>query len=116
MAFRYLGFEQRQNARVYRFDVAEKGQPSRHCTVTADLALFLTHRVAIQEGPVLSATKLAADLEKNFDGTHELTEEDLRSHVTARTLAVAHRAETRRAPRRRPTNVDEKSPWRNFGI
>jgi hypothetical protein len=95
---RYLGFDQQQNARSYRFDVIEKGQPARRFTVNADLTLFLTHHVGIQEGPTLSASKLAADLERNFDGPHELTSEDLRSHANARTLAEAQRAEMRRSP------------------
>ncbi len=42
MEVRYLGFEQQLNARAYRFDVIEKGQPARRFIVTADLALFLT--------------------------------------------------------------------------
>ncbi len=115
---RYLGFEQQRNARAYRFDVIEKGQPSRRFIVTADLALFLVHRVGIQEGPTLSASKLAADLERNFDGAHELTADDLRSHVNARSLADAQRAEMRRTHRRRPAPAasEERSPWRNFGL
>jgi len=118
MEVRYLGFDQQRNARVYRFDVLEKGLPSRHFIVTADLALFLAHHVGIQEGPTLSASKLAADLEKNFDGAHELTGEDLRSHVNARSLAEAQRAEGRKAARRRPTPsvAAERSPWRGFGL
>ncbi len=71
MEVRYMGFEQRKNAREYQFNVTEKGQPSRHFVVTADLAMFLLHRVAIQEGPTLSASKLTSDLAKNFEGEHE---------------------------------------------
>jgi hypothetical protein len=113
-----LGFEQLRNARAYRFDVIEKGQPARHFVVTADLTLFLAHRVGIQEGPTLCANKLTADLEGNVDGNHELNAEDFRSHVTARSLADAQRAEARRTHRRRPTPApaEERSPWRNFGI
>jgi hypothetical protein len=114
-----LGFEQRQNERAYRFDVVEKGQPPRHFIVTADLTLFLTHRVAIQEGPTLSASKLAADLERNSDGAHELTADDLREHTRARCLADAQRAEMRMNRRRRPAAspvpAEERSPWRNAG-
>lgn len=118
MELRYLGFDQQKNARTYRFDVLEKGQPSRHFVVTADLALFLAHHVGIQEGPTLCANKLSADLENNVDGSHELTADDLRSHASARTLAEAQRAEQRRNTRRRPTPATsaEGSPWRNFGI
>ena len=119
MEFRYLGFEQQRNSRVYRFDVTEKGQRPRSFIVTADLRLFLTYRIAIQEGPTLSATKLAGDLEKNFDGAHELTGDDLRSHADARGLEDARRAALRKSPRRRPapaTPSEERSPWRHFGV
>ena len=112
MEVRYLGFEQQQSARSYRFDVVEKGQPAKHFIVTADLSLFHTHRVGIQEGPALSASKLVADLESDFAGAHELTGEDLLSYVNTRSLAEARRAEMRKAPRRRPSPAGERSPWR----
>ena len=113
MDVRYLGFEQRQNARSYKFDVVEKGEPARRFSVTADLSLFQTHGVVIQEGPSLCAGKLVADLERDFAGTHELTAEDLRTYVDARSLAEAKRAEMRKAPRRRPSRAEERSPWRS---
>lgn len=119
MEIRYLGFEQQLSARVFRFDVMEKGQPTRRCVVTADMALFLSHRVGIQEGPTLCAGKLAADMEKNFDGAHELTAEDLRLHVDARSQAEARRAEMRKTPRRRPAPAQEGAPqssWRKLGV
>jgi hypothetical protein len=112
MEVRYLGFEQQQSARSYRFDVVEKGQPTKHFIVTADLSLFHIHRVGIQEGPALSATKLVADLARDFAGAHELTAEDLLSYVNARSLAEAKRAQMRKAPRRRPSVAEERSPWR----
>jgi hypothetical protein len=118
MEVRYMGFEQRKNAREYQFNVTEKGQPSRHFVVTADLGMFLLHRVAIQEGPTLSASKLTSDLAKNFEGAHELTGDDLREYANASTLAKAQRAEMRKPPRRRtpPTAPAEKSyPGRTFG-
>ena len=107
MEVKYLGFEQLQNARSYRFDVVEKGEPSRHFTVTTDLSLFHTHGVVIQEGPSLCVGKLLADLEKNFVGVHELTAEDFRTYVTARSLAQAKRAEMRKTPRWRPSPSQE---------
>ena len=113
MEVRYLGFEQRQNARSYQFDVVENGGSSRRLIVTADLSLFHTHRVVIQEGPSLCAGKLISDLERNFAGTHELTAEDLRAYVNARSVEEAKRAEMRKAPRRRPSRAEERSPWRS---
>jgi hypothetical protein len=96
MEVRYLGFEQQQASRAYRYEVLEKGQPSRRFVVLVDLSLFLSHRVGIQEGPTLCANKLSADLGNHVDGVHELTGDDLRSHVDARNLAEAQRAEMRK--------------------
>lgn len=115
MDVRYLGFEQRQNARAYQFDVVEKGAPSKRFIVTADLSLFRAHGVLIQEGLSLCSSKLVADLERNFAGPHELTVEDLRAYADARSLADAKRAEMRKAPRRRPSQAEERSPWRGSG-
>lgn len=115
MEVRYLGFEQEQSARSYRFDVLEKGQPAKRFIVTADLSLFHTHRVGIQEGPALSASKLVADLESEFAGAHELTAEDLRAYLDARASADAKRAEMRKTPRRRPSPTEGRSSWRDMG-
>jgi hypothetical protein len=116
MQIRYLGFEQLKNARAYRFDVVEKGQPNKEFTVTADLALFLEHHVGIQEGPSLCASKLTADLENSCEGEHQLTSADLRAHADARTAEEHRRAEARRSGVRRsvaPATPHEHSPWRN---
>lgn len=119
MEFRYLGFDQRQNERTYRFAAMTKGEATRQFVVTADLTLFQAYRIGIQEGPSLSASKLASDLEKCADGTHELTGDDLRAHADARALAETRRAEARKNAPRRPGGTratHEQSPWRNFGI
>jgi len=118
MEIRYLGFDQQQNLRAFRFDVVAKGEPIRHFTVTADLDLFRAHRIGIQEGPVLSANKLTADLERHSDEAHQLTEDDLRAHATARDTAEARRIEARRMAARRPANhpaAHDRSPWRGTG-
>ncbi|HUI56907.1 MAG TPA: hypothetical protein VLY04_18155 [Bryobacteraceae bacterium] len=119
MEIRYLGFEQRQNSRVYRFDVCTDGRLTKQVSVTADIAVFRNHSVGIQEGPFLSGNKLTADLERGWEGEHELTAADLRAYADAKALADAKRAGTRKAPRRRPgvqAETEQKSPWRKFGI
>ena len=108
MEARYLGFEQQQGARSYQFDVVEKGQPAKRFIVTADLSLFQTHRVGIQEGPALSASKLLADLESDCAGAHELTAEDLVSYVKARSMAEARREDMRKDPRRHPPSAGQR--------
>jgi len=114
MEVRYFGFEQRQNARTYRFDVLEKGHPTRSFVVTADVTLFHAIGVGIQEGPGLSATKLLADLERDVAGEHQLTDQDLRAYVSARSAAVAKRAEMRKTPRRPPRRRTD-FPGQSFG-
>jgi hypothetical protein len=116
---RYIGFDQRQNSRVYRFDVRTDGRLTKPVAVTVDMAVFRNHSVGIQEGPILSGNKLTADLERGWEGEHELTAADVRAYVDARELANAQRASARKAPRRRPgvaAETQQKSPWRNFGI
>jgi hypothetical protein len=101
MEIRYMGFEQLESARGYRFDLVTKGDPPRRFVVTVDLALFRMHSVGIQEGPRLCAQKLLGDLEKNAEGAHELTTEDLRAYAQERAAAEARKMEARRnGPRR----------------
>ena len=113
MELRYLGFEQFQNARGYRFDLVAKGDPTRQFLVTVDLALFRTHGIGIQEGPSLCAQKLLADLERCSDGAHELTTEDLRAYAHERAAAEARRIEARKGGPRRPKapGPHAASPW-----
>ena len=111
MQLRYLGFDQMQNARAFRFDIMNKGEVTKQAIVTVDLSLFLLHHVGIQDGPTLCASKLSADIENSIEGTHTLTADDIRAHAEARTAAEAKRIEARRNTHRRPTPpVTEFSP------
>jgi hypothetical protein len=113
MELRYLGFDQLQNARGYRFDVLVKGAAPRQFVVTVDLSLFRTYHVGIQEGPTLCAQKLSADLEKSDGGVHELTLDDLRAYADARAAAETRKAESRSSSRRpKHTAPNMQSPWR----
>jgi hypothetical protein len=103
MELRYMGFEQNRNTRTYKFDGVANGQPTVHFVVTADLALFLVNRIGIQEGPTLCALKLSSAAGPTADTNLVLTNDDLRAHASARSLAEARKAEMRRmVPRRRP--------------
>jgi hypothetical protein len=95
MEFRYMGFDQRNNTRAYRFDRVAKGEPTVRIVMTADLRLFLAHRIGIQEGPALCAHKLAGDPDSAASGVKELTNDDLLAYARARALNEAHRAEIR---------------------
>ena len=101
MELRYMGFEQSRNSRVFRFDILNKGEVTRHAVVTVDMALFLQHRVGIQDGPTLCALKLSADLDRSFEGDHVLTGDDIQAHADARTAADAKRMEARRSAGRK---------------
>ena len=118
MELRYLGFEQSQNARAYRFDVIAKGEATRHCVVTVDLGLFRTHRVGIQEGPSLCAHKLLRDLGASSEGAHELTTEDLRVYAEGRAIEEARKMEARKSgPYRSKTPPDTSQlPWRKMPV
>jgi hypothetical protein len=119
MEIRYLGFDQRQNSRVYRFDVRNDGRMPKEVSVTADVGVFRNSSVGIQEGPILSGSKLNADLQRGWEGEHELTAADVRAYADTKALAEAQRAAAHKVPRRRagvPAETQQKSPWRNFGI
>ena len=112
MELRYLGFDQAQNTRAYKFKAIAKGDPAAYFVVTADMQLFLAHHVAIQEGPGLCAQKLASDLEKSPAGDHELTKEDIQAHAQARVLAEARKAEARGSGRRNgQAGLGRSLPW-----
>jgi len=101
MELRYLGFDQLQNARAYRFDLNTRNGAAQHFVVTVDLSLFHTHRVGIQEGPSLCAQKLTADLAAATNGIHELTAEDMQAYTAQRAAAEARRIEARKGGFRR---------------
>ena len=107
MELRYLGFDQHDNTRAYKFDGVEKGQLTVQFVVTADLALFLKHHVNIQEGPALCARKLTADLAVLGQHDHQLTDEDFLAFATARADEEARRAELRRK-----ANLHRQFPFR----
>jgi hypothetical protein len=96
MELRYMGFDQTQNKRTYKFDRLVKGEPLARFLVSADMALFLRHHVGIQEGPALCARKLTSDLECSAEAAHELTSDDLLAYVSARTEAEARKAALRK--------------------
>ena len=119
MEIRYLGFDQRQNSRVYRFDVRTDERVTKQVTVIADIAVFRNHGVGMQEGPLLSGNKLIDDLKRGWEGEHELTSTDVRAYADAKALDTAHRAGVRKAPRHSPAvqaEAHQNSPWRNFRL
>ena len=109
MQLRYMGFEQAEMLRVYRFDRVEERAPTVRYTVTADLKLFLKYRIGIQEGPSLCVRKLTSDLEAADPCEHVLTNDDLLAYSTARAAADARKAATRSQGVRRRNPVRNES-------
>ncbi|MEX2264422.1 MAG: hypothetical protein WD696_20880 [Bryobacteraceae bacterium] len=110
MELRYMGFEQAQNIRRYKFDGIAHGRATEHFVVTANLVLFQRHQVGIQEGPSLCLHRLSADLEELGHSRHELTEHDLLAYVTARTNARARKTGPRNLRRSQKTAATATAP------
>ena len=109
MQLLYMGFDQTETVRVYRFELIEERAPTIRYTVPVDRKLFLKHHVGIQEGPSLCARKLAAGLEMQQQNEHILSTDDLLAYVAARTDA-----EARKAAARKP-GVRRRAPMRHDG-
>lgn len=60
---KYVGFEQRGNTRLYRFERMLAGESRASFTVNAEMSLFTKHHVGIQEGPALCLGVLIAALD-----------------------------------------------------
>ena len=84
--FRYVGFDQANAIRTYRFERTFVGEPAELFAVTMDLALLAKYHVTIQEGPALGLRLLTVGLD--VAGTpqfqHDLTEQDVVTHVESR--------------------------------
>ena len=103
MELRYMGFDQKQNTRTYKFDGVANGQPTVHFAGDRGSGTIPANRIGIQEGPTLCAQQLSSAAEPATETNLELTNDDLRAHASARSMAEARKAEARRmGPRRRP--------------
>ena len=60
---RYVGFKHMEDQRHFAFERIAPGGPTQRFEVTADLALFHTMRIAIQDGPSLCISVIAAELQ-----------------------------------------------------
>lgn len=110
MTFRYIGFEQFRNKRLYQFERQAAGAPATVLVVSADLSLFSVHRVNIQDGPALCTQRLAASPVDVHEPRLELTDHDFRAHAARQAIAEEQKAEVRkrlhnRLPARRPRSL-----------
>ncbi len=100
---RYVGFDQANHIRTFRFHAILTGEPTKDYEVTADVRLFQKYHIGIQEGPALCARILAAQLGPSGEpkamrtARSVLAEKDLVALVASR--VVAARKPFRRRPR-----------------
>lgn len=99
---RYMGFEQSESIRAYRFERISAGTETKTFIVTTDLALFRKHHVGIQEGPALCLHLLTGELNA-ADAAHRppsqcsLTDRDMLAHLASRPVP-----RTKPGPKRMP--------------
>ena len=98
---RYMGFDQSNSLRVYRYEAIFAGSEKRNFTVTADLGLFTKNHIAIQDGPILCLRVLTAELETagvegNANSEWSLTQKHLLAHTVNQPAATPR---PRHAPR-----------------
>jgi cold shock CspA family protein len=97
---RYLGFDQIGNVRAYKFERHSPGGETQTATVSTDLALFLTHRVGLQDGPALCLRLVTAELDGACAGgrvpfQRSLTDADMLAHLASRPVAEKKNRTTR---------------------
>ena len=94
---RYVGFRHLENLRHFRFERITPGAPTQCFEVAANLALFHTLRIAIQEGPALCMRVIAAELEagRNWEDLAccPLTEQHMRDYLASRPVPGAKAAQ-----------------------
>ena len=100
---RYVGFDQVNHVRTFRFHGVVAGEQTRDLEVTTDVRLFQKHHVGIQEGPSLCTRILLEQLALSSEHRSRpvravLAEQDLVALVASRTVA-ARKPFRRRRPR-----------------
>ena len=99
---RYVGFDQNEHIRTFRFHAIVSGEQTRDCAVRTDVRVFQKHHIGIQEAPSLCARILTMQLgSPDEQMVHPLEatlgEKDLLAHLASRTVSV--RKPFRRRPR-----------------
>jgi hypothetical protein len=108
---RYVGFRHLEDLRRFRFERITPGGPTQCFEVAANMALFHTLRIAIQEGPTLCMRVIAAELESGRKWEDlallSLTEQHMRDYLSSK---PAPGAKLPKAPRR-PSVYSAPAPW-----
>ena len=106
---RYVGFEQRDSMRTYRFEQLEAGQDASTFAITVDLALFAKHHVGIQDGPALCLHLIAEEMGRSggplgAQWNRCLSDADMLAHLASRP-APKERPRPRRFPHARAASA-----------
>jgi hypothetical protein len=108
---RYIGFRHLESLRHFRFERITPGASTQCFEVVANLALFHTLRIAIQEGPSLCMRVIAAELEsgRNWEdlASCPLTEQHMRDYLAHKPVPGAKLPKTPR----RPSVYSAPAPW-----
>jgi cold shock CspA family protein len=83
---RYMGFQQGETGRMYRFENVFPADRQGSFLVAADLSLFAKHRIALQEGPAICLRLLTDELRDPGcrPATFKLTERHLLDFLARR--------------------------------
>lgn len=99
MQLRYAGFDQVAGIRHYKFESAPVIGAARVFRIQVEVALFLKHRIGMQEGPSLCLKKLAEVTDLSENSEQLLTEADLLVYSSARTALAEQKAAARKSYR-----------------
>jgi hypothetical protein len=86
---RYSGFDQVQNTRLYLFQSFVPGEKKKLIVVSAEMSLFVKHRVRIQDGPtlclhILKLEMQPVDLPEKEVSRRVVTDEDVTAYLASR--------------------------------
>jgi cold shock CspA family protein len=87
-SLRYVGFEQTEGMRSYKFERTPPGENMKTVVVTTDMAIFTQHRVLLQDGPALCLRLLETESASDDRYRFALTETDLITFLEARLGAI----------------------------
>ena len=95
--FRYVGFDQANAVRTFRFERTFTGETAETFTVSTDLALLAKCRISLQEVPALCSRMLTLELDSAGIPVfkRDLTERDLLTHMAASRGASGSRHQKR---------------------
>ncbi len=88
---RYLGFDQVQNIRTYKYVRVSPREAYSTVTVSVDLGLLFKHHVAIQDGPaacLYTLTKTPGHSAEPSCDSHVLTDPDVLSYLDSRRVHI----------------------------